>query len=130
MNWFLEVLRKYAVFRGRARRKEYWFFFLFYLIFSIGVTLVDLLAGTLTAAADMGLLSTIYALVLFVPSMAVGVRRLHDTDRSGWWLLILLVPLIGILVLIIFFCLDGTRGSNRFGPDPKQAPEPGAAAPT
>jgi len=119
MKWFLEVIKKYAVFNGRARRKEYWFFVLFYILFSLLVGFIDGMIGTFDPATGIGTLGIIYALALLVPSIAVTVRRLHDTDRSGWWILISLVPLLGAIVLIVFMVLDSTPGQNRFGPNPK-----------
>ncbi|MBB6095335.1 uncharacterized membrane protein YhaH (DUF805 family) [Povalibacter uvarum] len=119
MNWYLDVLKKYAVFSGRARRKEYWFFFLFNFIASIVLAIVDSMLGTVNMTYGIGLLGCIYTLLVLIPGIAVGVRRLHDTDRSGWWLLIGLVPLIGVIVLIVFFVMDSTPGDNRFGPNPK-----------
>ena len=121
MNWYLEVLKKYAVFSGRARRKEYWFFALFNVIFIIALTLIDVSAGLYDVVADIGLLSGLYSLAVFVPSIAVSVRRLHDTDRTGWWLLIAFIPLIGAIVLLVFALLDSTPGDNRYGPNPKDA---------
>lgn len=120
MNWYLEVLRKYLVFEGRARRKEYWFFVLFNIIIGIVLALVDMQTGTLNPDTGVGFLSGIYSLAVLMPTIAVAIRRLHDTDRSGWWLLIVLVPIIGGLVLLVFFVLDGTPGSNQFGPNPKE----------
>ena len=120
MSWFLVVLKKYAIFSGRARRKEYWYFALFYILISIVLMLTDNVVGTVTEAG-VGLLSTIFGLALLIPSLAVTVRRLHDTDRSAWWLLIGLIPLIGAIVLLIFMILDSQPGQNRFGPNPKEA---------
>ena len=118
MSWFLKVLKLYAVFSGRARRKEYWFFVLFYLIFGFVLHLIDQAMGIYDAELQIGLLEGLYSLALLIPSLAVGARRLHDTDRSAWWLLLLLVPIIGWIVLIVFMALRGQEGSNRFGPDP------------
>ncbi len=120
MNWYLEVLRKYAVFSGRARRKEYWMFFLFNLIiyFVLGII------GEIVRIAPQingGVLASIYALGVLIPGVAVGVRRLHDTNRSGWWLLINFVPLIGTVVLIVFMVQDSQTGDNRYGQNPKTA---------
>ena len=115
MDYFLAAMKNYATFSGRARRKEYWFFVLFIIIISVVLGLVEGLIGT------GGLLGIVFTLGTLIPSIAVGVRRLHDTDRSGWWLLIALVPVIGAIVLIVFYCLDGTAGANRFGADPKAA---------
>ena len=119
MNWYIAVLKKYAVFTGRARRSEYWFFILFNVIISLVLGFIDGFLGLGDPEAAVGLLSVIYGLAVLMPSIAVGVRRLHDTDRSGWWLLISLIPLIGGIVLLVFFVLDGTPGENRFGPNPK-----------
>ena len=120
MNWYLEVLKKYAVFNGRARRKEYWFFFLFNILASILLAVIDMAIGSFNAEAGMGLLGGIYALAVLIPSIAVSVRRLHDTGRSGWWLLIALVPIIGVIVLVIFMLQD-SKPENQYGPNPKAA---------
>ncbi len=114
MDWYVQVLRKYAVFEGRARRKEYWFFILFNFIISIVISVVEAGIGT------GGILGLIYVLGVLLPSVGVGIRRLHDTDRSGWWLLVGLIPVIGFIVLIVLFVLDSTPGENRFGPNPKE----------
>jgi uncharacterized membrane protein YhaH (DUF805 family) len=120
MNWFLDALRsKYATFTGRARRKEYWYFVLFYVLAFIVLAVVDEVTGTLDEEAGIGLLSGIFVLATIVPLIAVTVRRLHDTDRSGWWVLLNLVPIIGGIVLLVFTVLDSQPGANRFGPNPK-----------
>ncbi|MEZ5278024.1 MAG: DUF805 domain-containing protein [Opitutaceae bacterium] len=121
MNWYLAALKKYAVFNGRARRSEFWYFVLFNLIVSIVLTVVDGITGSLNAATGMGLLSGLYSLAVLIPSISVAVRRLHDTERSGWWVLIGLIPLVGAIVLIVFAVQEGTSGANRFGEDPKAA---------
>ena len=82
--------------------------------------LIDIATGSFDPVMGMGTLSIIISLALFIPALAVGFRRLHDTDRSAWWLLIGLVPLAGVIVLLVFFCLDGSKGENRFGPNPKE----------
>ena len=107
-----EALKKYAVFAGRARRKEYWLFILLYFICYMIAFFIDAVLGTLI------IFTAIVTLGLLIPLISVGVRRLHDTDRSGWWYLLGFVPFANI-VLLIFFFLDGTPGENRFGPDPK-----------
>jgi uncharacterized membrane protein YhaH (DUF805 family) len=122
MNWYLEVLRKYAVFTGRARRMEYWMFVLVTVIITLLLTMIDGALGLYDVEAGVGVLSGIYGLAVLVPSIAVGVRRLHDTDRSGWWLLLGLIPLLGAIALIVLLALDGTPGDNRYGPNPKAAP--------
>ena len=119
MGWYIEALKKYAVFSGRSRRKEYWYFVLFSVIVSLVLSAIDALLGTFSSSTNVGLLGGIYGLAIIVPSIAVSVRRLHDIDRTGWWVLISLVPVIGSIVLLVFAVLDGTPGENRFGPNPK-----------
>jgi uncharacterized membrane protein YhaH (DUF805 family) len=118
MGWYIEALKKYAVFGGRSRRKEYWYFVLFSVIVSLVLSAIDALLGTF-GSTNVGLLGGIYGLAVLIPSIAVSVRRLHDIDRTGWWVLIGLVPVIGTIVLLVFAVLDGTPGENRFGPNPK-----------
>ncbi len=110
MNWFIKALKSYATFQGRARRKEFWFFTLFYIIIAIVAIVVDGLIG-------FPILSIVTFLGLIVPSIAVSIRRLHDIGRSGWWYLISLIPL-GFIVLIVFFCLASEPESNAHGPNP------------
>ncbi|MEA3640915.1 MAG: DUF805 domain-containing protein [Lamprobacter sp.] len=124
MNWYLEVLRKYAVFTGRARRKEYWFYFLINFLIITLLLLTDKLIGTLDQEDGMGLLSGIYALAVLIPGIAVAIRRLHDTDRTGWWVLIALIPIVGPIILIFFLIQDSTAGDNRFGTSPKEISKP------
>ena len=112
MEWYLTVLKKYAEFNGRARRKELWMFVLFNIIISLVLGLIDGMTG-------IGILGIVYSLAILVPSLAVGARRLHDTGRTGWWQLIGLVPIIGAIVLIVFFVLDSDPGDNAYGPNPK-----------
>ncbi len=119
MDWYLAVLKKYAQFSGRARRKEYWYFVLFNILISIALVIVDSVTGTLNNETGYGLLSGIYSLAVLIPSLAVGFRRLHDTGRSAWWLLIGLIPVIGAIVLIVFMVQDSEAGDNRYGPSPK-----------
>ncbi|MBY4593996.1 DUF805 domain-containing protein [Ottowia caeni] len=119
MNWFLIALKKYATFSGRAQRAEYWYFVLFYILILFGLTLIDSITGSYSAESGMGLLGGIFTLLLLIPSIAVGARRLHDTGRSGWWLLIALIPLVGAIVLLVFTVQDSTPGENQYGPNPK-----------
>lgn len=119
MNWFLMALKKYATFSGRAQRAEYWYFVLFYILIFIGLSIIDGMTGSFTEEAGMGFLGGIFTLGLLVPSIAVGVRRLHDTGRTGWWLLLALIPLIGAIVLLVFTVQDSTPGDNQYGPNPK-----------
>ncbi len=121
MNWYLKVLKNYIVFDGRARRKEYWFFYLFYFIFVIALGFIDAITGSYSANVGLGLLSGIFVLAMILPGIAVCVRRLHDTDRSGWWILIGFVPIIGGIWLLVLMVLDGTSGQNQYGSDPKAA---------
>ncbi len=121
MNWYLKALKKYAVFSGRARRKEYWYFALFSLLIAIVLAIIEGIVGNLDAETGVGLLGDIYLLAILIPSIAVAVRRLHDTDRSGWWLLIALIPLIGGIVLIVFWAQDSQPGENQYGSNPKDA---------
>ena len=120
MDWYLKVLRDYAVFEGRASRSEYWYFVLFNLIVTIVLMVIENALGLLFLATDsgLGLLTLIYALAVLVPSLAVAMRRLHDTNRSGWWLLLTFVPLLGSLVLMVFLILKGTEGDNQYGASP------------
>ncbi|WP_088013292.1 DUF805 domain-containing protein [Gottfriedia acidiceleris] len=113
MEWYLKVLKNYAVFNGRARRTEYWMFFLFNAIITI-------ILSFLQSLADIDkILTGIYGLLTILPNLAVGARRLHDSGKSAWWLLIGIIPFIGTIILIIFFCLDSEEGDNRFGANPK-----------
>ncbi len=118
MSWYFEVLKKYAVFSGRARRKEYWYFVLFNIIISI---LLGFIGGMIGMEK---LLGGIYALAVLIPSIAVAVRRLHDTGRTGWWLLIGFIPVIGTIVLFVFMVLDSDPETNEYGPSPKATEDP------
>ena len=121
MNWYLYVLKNYATFSGRARRKEYWMFFLFNVLISLGLGVLDVVAGTYSVEYETGFFSALYSLLVLIPSIAVSVRRLHDTNRSGWWVVISLIPIIGVLVLFVFTCFDSQPGTNRVGAKPKEA---------
>lgn len=113
-----EAFTKYAQFSGRSRRKEFWLFYLMLIIATVVLTGVDILIGAFDPVSGFGLLSGIFTLAIIVPSLAVSVRRLHDTNRSGWWLLLSVIPLLGTIVLLIFWCLKGTQGQNDYGDDP------------
>jgi uncharacterized membrane protein YhaH (DUF805 family) len=126
MQWYLKVLRQYADFEGRARRTEYWMFVLFSVIAQIIFMVLDNLLGLAFVSGSSGWLTVLYVLAVFLPSLGVSVRRLHDTGRSGWWVLIALVPLVGAIVLIVFTATEGNRGPNAYGPDPKVG-DPAAA---
>nr|WP_167302811.1 DUF805 domain-containing protein [Sphingobium vermicomposti] len=139
MEWMLLPLRRYAKFSGRSRPKEYWMFILFLILCFIAVGIVEGMLGLGTTEhwarrgdwwfdtgyrTKGGPLTGLFGLAVLIPWIAVAVRRLHDTDRSGFWLLILFFPIIGSLVLLVFFIMSGTRGPNRFGPDPVEVGEP------
>ena len=120
MNWFLMALKNYVGFSGRSRRSEYWYFTLFYLVIAIVLSVLDgIVFGGSVDGKGTPVLSGLFMLAMLLPSIAVGIRRLHDTDRSGWWLLIGMIPLLGAIVLIVFFVQDSKPGDNRFGPNPK-----------
>lgn len=119
MNYYLAVLKKYAVFSGRSQRAEYWYFFLFNLIISIVLAIVDGLIGNSSSATGIGLLGGIYSLALIIPIIAVTIRRLHDTNHSGWWLFIGLIPIVGVIWLFVLTVTDSNPGENKYGPNPK-----------
>jgi uncharacterized membrane protein YhaH (DUF805 family) len=131
MEWMLMPYRRYAEFSGRSRRMEYWMFALFQAI--VGLVLYAFLFAGMPSTDENGqmlqapgmifyvavLLLVVFGLASIIPGLAVTVRRLHDTDRSGWWWWLQLIPFFGGLVILVFMCLDGTPGPNRFGPDPQ-----------
>ncbi len=118
MEEYKQVLKKYAVFEGRAARKEFWMFVLFSTIISIILSILDSVLG-LREVHGNGPLQGIYMLVIIVPSLAVGARRLHDVGKSGWLQLIGIIPLLGALVLLYFCVKDSMPGDNKYGPNPK-----------
>lgn len=124
MDWMLMPYRRYADFNGRSQRKEYWMFLLLFLIvYAVGLTIM--LAGGFGGSEPGplfwlgGALLAIFVIGSFIPSLAVQVRRFHDQDKSGWFVLLNFIPYIGGIIVLVFMCLEGTRGPNRFGPDPK-----------
>ena len=121
MKWFLRALhKKYATFSGRAQRAEYWYFVLFSSLIILGFAVIDIALGTYNETRDIGLFSGLVSLALFIPGLAVTVRRFHDIGCSGWWLLIGLIPLLGQVILLIFTLLDSEAGENVYGPNPKR----------
>ncbi|MFJ3926015.1 DUF805 domain-containing protein [Streptomyces sp. NPDC090022] len=115
MKHYIDVLRKYALFGGRARRQEYWLFALFSGIIEIALLVLGRLTG-------VGLIPmAVYLAVVFLPGLGVTLRRLHDTDRSGWWALIGLIPVIGWIVILVFMADEGRTEPNKWGPNPKYA---------
>jgi len=113
MEWYITVLSKYAVFTGRARRKEYWMFVLINAVVVFVLGIINVAMG-----ADVPAIPTVYSLAVFLPSLAVTVRRLHDTDRSGWWFLLVFIPIIGAIVFLVFMATPGSEMLNRFGNSP------------
>ena len=118
MNWYLQALKKYAVFEGRATRQEYWMYVLFNAIAAVVFVIVDTVLGTSSSGMPFGMLTAVYLVGTILPSLAVLVRRLHDTNRSGWWVLLSAVPFGGI-VLLVFAIQDSDAGPNQYGPNPK-----------
>lgn len=120
LDWMLMPLRRYADFSGRSRRKEYW-------MFIVGVIVAAVLVGIIEGVLGMsgmvggvyGPLTLVLLLGIIVPSIAVQVRRFHDQDKSGWFVLLSFIPFLGGLIVLVFMCLEGTKGPNRFGADPK-----------
>ena len=120
MNYFIDCLtKKYACFSGRARRQEYWLFFLFNFIAAFVVGFIGGFLASVTGVDAFAFLGAIYNLAVLIPSFAVFCRLMHDTGRSGWWWLIGLIPFVGIIVLLVFCCLDSQPGENKYGPNPK-----------
>jgi uncharacterized membrane protein YhaH (DUF805 family) len=121
MNWYLKVLKQYADFSGRARRKEYWMFFLFNILFSIAAMIFDNVLGIAMEGVGYGPIYGIYILAMIIPGLAVAVRRLHDIGKSGWMVLIGLIPIAGAIWLIVLLVTEGNSGENEYGPNPKEA---------
>ena len=121
MNWYLKVLKQYADFSGRARRKEYWMFVLFNMIFAIVAMILDNVLGIAMEGIGYGPLYGLYVLAMLIPGLAVAVRRLHDVGKSGWMILIALIPLIGAIWLLVLMVADSNPGENQYGQNPKEA---------
>ena len=119
MNWYLKVLKQYADFSGRARRKEFWMFSLFNMIFSYALVFIFAAIGAATGVIELSFLSYIYSLAVFIPGLAVTVRRLHDTGKSGLYILIALIPLAGVIWLLVLLCMEGETKPNKWGDNPK-----------
>ena len=120
MNYYLKVLKQYSDFKGRARRKEYWMFTIFNIIFGGIAMTLDSVFGIAIEGVGYGPLYGIYALVLFIPGLAVAVRRLHDIGKSGWMLLITLIPLIGVIWLLVLLLTDSNSEENLYGANPNE----------
>ena len=124
MKWYLKVLKQYVDFSGRARRKELWMFVLFNIIFGIVAMLIDRLLGTTMELYGQNLgygwVYMIYCLAVFLPGFAAGIRRLHDIGKSGWSYLYVLIPLVGAILLLVWWCQDSQAGENKWGANPKE----------
>ena len=112
MGSYVAVLKQYAVFSGRSGRQEYWMFVLINIVVTIVINIVEGIAGS------PGVIGVLYACAVLLPSLGVGIRRLHDTGRSAWWLLIMLIPILGAIALIVFLATGSEPGENRYGPEP------------
>lgn len=113
MNFYIDVLKRYAEFTGRAARQEFWMFFLINFLINVALSVVD------GAVLGRQILQPIYSLAVLVPGLAVGARRLHDTGKSGWLQLVALIPCVGAILLIVWWAADSQPGSNQYGPNPK-----------
>lgn len=112
MEWYIKVLKNYVGFQGRARRKEYW-------MFALVNGIITIILSVILGIMDLSPVASLYSLAVLLPSLAVGIRRLHDTNRTGWWLLISLIPGVGFIILIIFMCFDSDPSINQYGENPK-----------
>lgn len=115
MNWYILALKNYINFSGRAPRRGYWYFILFNVLIGIVLGFVDVMTGNFIQETGQGVLGAIYSLAVLIPSIAVAVRRLHDTNRAGWWLLLLFIPVIGWITIFIFMVLRSDPQSNKYG---------------
>ena len=120
MNWYLKCLKQYADFSGRARRQEYWMFVLFNMIFAIVAIIIDNVVGTESPELGYGVFNGLYTLAVFIPGVAVAVRRLHDVGKSGWMFFIGLIPLVGTIWLSVLMVKDSQQGTNKWGENPKE----------
>ncbi len=120
MNWYLKVLKQYADFSGRARRKEYWMFILFNIIFSAVAMFLDNVLRLTIGELPYGVFSILYGIAVLIPSLAVTVRRLHDVGKSGWMILVSLIPIIGEIWLLVLLLTDSKPGENQYGQNPKE----------
>lgn len=122
MNWYIDVIKRYTVFDGRASRAEYWYFSLVHTLVSVFLSVVDFSLGYIHPPTGIGLLSGVYTLAVMPAIAGVTIRRLHDINRSAWWLLIAFIPLLGVILLLVMLTLKGSDGENPYGTD--AAPEP------
>lgn len=122
MNWYLKVISNYANFQGRASRSEYWFFVLFNILFAFGAMIIDNVLGLAFKNIPYGPIYLIYVLAVLIPGLAVSVRRLHDSGKSGWYLLISLIPCIGGFIVLYFMVVPSDSSGNAYGPAPSSNP--------
>ena len=121
MSWYFNAIANYVNFKGRERRRAYWMFVLVNLIITVVLSCIDNIFIDINSGIFVnGVLSTIYGIFIFLPSLAITVRRLHDTGRSGWWVLIELIPIVGFIIILVFLCQDSHYEENQYGPCPKQ----------
>lgn len=120
-DYFLNVIKQhYADFSGRASRSQFWYFTLFSFLISLAISVVTGIIGSVLNTGIFSLLGVLYSLAIVVPSVCLGIRRLHDTGKSGWWYLISLVPFVGFIILIVFWVMDSEADRNQYGPNPKR----------
>lgn len=115
MNYFLDALKNYVNFTGRATRQQYWMYILFYIVFYFVAVMLDINLGQFDEEEMTGFISTIYTFGLLLPTIAILARRLHDIGRSSWWILLILIPVAGSLVILIFTLIDSQKGENEYG---------------
>jgi len=120
MNWYLTVVKNYAGFSGRARRKEYWMFLLFNMIFAFVAAIIDNVVGTASPELGYGVFYGLYTMAMIIPGIAVIVRRLHDVGKSGWMYFIVLIPFVGVIWLMVLLLTDSDDGENQYGQNPKE----------
>jgi len=124
MNWYLKCLKQYIDFWGRARRKEYWMFTLWNIVITMFLAALAAIGTEIGSDSSVSyipmVLYLLYGLFILIPSFTVSVRRLHDIGKSGWWILIGLIPVIGSIILLVWYCTEGQRCENEWGPDPKE----------
>lgn len=121
MEYFISAIRQYAVFKGRTRRKEFWYFYLISFVISLALAFLDNRMGTFNPEMGGGLLGGVYGIFIFLPSLSLTVRRIHDSGYSGYWAFILLIPIIGVLAILFFALMDSKPGSNEYGISPKES---------
>ena len=123
MKYYIKAFNNFSNFNGRARRKDYWMYLLFNLIFAVVAIILDNVFGLAFESIGYGVIYLLYSLITFIPSLSVSVRRLHDKSKSGWYLLLAIIPIIGGIVLLFILAANGDPGENEYGMNPKELPE-------